>query len=250
MDQTCQQKTGGSSACLGKIMGYVTRTGHGYGLARVRVQVGIFPPARNPYPRGGLHRCMGWCGFFSVTTDLRPPPLPNQAIQPSRPVPLCYSAYSSFLVQLLAVTHTHTPFKVSKPSWPCGPRLTVMLTSYTPLWAMARAAHLLHCLDLQVAVQTACADSRALHRCRPYGPCLFLNFLPTLASRALHRCGPYGPYLFLPTLASSVADSIHPTVDMQPCSPPHCAHAVRPIPGSSSLCSEYVSSLFNKSPLT
>jgi hypothetical protein len=33
---------------LGKI------TGCGYGLPRVRVLVGIFPPAKNPYPRGGL----------------------------------------------------------------------------------------------------------------------------------------------------------------------------------------------------
>ena len=39
---------------VGKITGWATRTGHGYGLARVRVRVGIFPPAKNPYPRGGL----------------------------------------------------------------------------------------------------------------------------------------------------------------------------------------------------
>ena len=29
-------------------------TGHGYGLPRARVRVGNFPPAKNPYPRGGL----------------------------------------------------------------------------------------------------------------------------------------------------------------------------------------------------
>ena len=155
----------------------------GTGRCGCRYRLGFSHP---PETRTRGAGCTGWRGFFSVTTDLRPLPLPNQAIQPSRPILLCYSAYSSFLVQLLAVTHTHTPFKVSKPSWPCGPQLTVMLASYTPLWAMARATHLLHCLDLQVAVQTACADSRALHRCGPYGPYLFLNFLPTLASRALH----------------------------------------------------------------
>jgi hypothetical protein len=43
-----------SQVCLRKITGYITRTGHGYGLPRVRVRVGIFPPARYPYPRGGL----------------------------------------------------------------------------------------------------------------------------------------------------------------------------------------------------
>jgi hypothetical protein len=59
---------------LGKITGWATRTGHRYGLPQVRVRVQIFPPARNPYPQGGL----GGFGrvFFFVTESRHPPPPP------------------------------------------------------------------------------------------------------------------------------------------------------------------------------
>jgi len=52
-------------------MGLVTRTGHGYGLLQARVRVGKFPPARNPYPQGGLYGLPRV--FFSLI--LQPPPL-------------------------------------------------------------------------------------------------------------------------------------------------------------------------------
>jgi hypothetical protein len=61
-------------ACLGKITGLATCTGHRYGLPRVRVRVGIFPPARNPYLRGRL-RGFARVFFFVTKSHCPPPPL-------------------------------------------------------------------------------------------------------------------------------------------------------------------------------
>ena len=58
---------------LEKITGYVTHIGCGYGLPWVWVWVGIFPPAKNPYPWGRLR---GLGALHSSPPPPPPPPLP------------------------------------------------------------------------------------------------------------------------------------------------------------------------------
>ena len=61
-----------SQSDLGIFTSWPTCTGHRYGLLRAWVRVGNFPPAKNPYPWGGL------CGlprvFFSRPSPLLPLP--------------------------------------------------------------------------------------------------------------------------------------------------------------------------------
>ncbi len=78
----CWTQNGGSTPCqllsqVGKVTGWATCTGHGYGLPQIRVQIGIFSPTRNPYPRGGLD---GWMWiFFVICSPLPPLPSANQS---------------------------------------------------------------------------------------------------------------------------------------------------------------------------
>ena len=52
--QICDQHPQVLVKRLGIFTGWATHIGHGYRLPRARVRVGNFPPAKNPYPWGGL----------------------------------------------------------------------------------------------------------------------------------------------------------------------------------------------------
>ena len=156
------------------ITGWATCTGHRYGFPRVRVRVGIFPPTRNPYPRGGL-RGLVWVFFFFTTNSqvvLTPPWAMAPLVCKSATSHLSHllSSQSSIIMALLATAcHTVISLKFSLAVSAGSHCLTIESSPCpTPLPVLAFWARVCHCsrppiidlfLDPGFLVQRALCDS-------------------------------------------------------------------------------------------